>query len=426
MANITRRNFIEGTAAAGLLVAANGKVRAADASNTVVLALMGANNRGSQLAERFAKRSDIRIAYVCDPDEKAIPKGIKAATSQGAPAPKGIKDFRRALEDPAVDALICAAPNHWHATATIMACQAGKHVYLEKPCSHTPEEGELMIAAVKKTGKVVQVGMQRRSGTLYQEIHDKVRDGIVGDPLYCKSWYYRNRPTLGRAKPSAPPKELDYGLWQGPAPVQPYRENILHYNWHFFWDWGNGELGNNGVHTIDLCRWFMGVDYPSHVSATGSRIRYKDDQQTPDTALANFDCEGRSIVWEGVSWSDPYVTGGSVGVELRGTEGTLIANDKGYTVYDLGRKTVLEGTGTRGDDEHIANFLDAIRNSAKLNADIVDGHKSAMFCHLGNISMRRGNAFSVSPTTGHIQDDPQANQLWGREYNEQWDPRKLV
>ena len=254
---LSRRTFLAGSAAG--LVALSARRAAADANSTVVLALMGANNRGSQLATEFAKLKGVEFAYVCDPDERAIAKGIDAATSGGGRKPQGLKDFRKALDDPAVDGLVCAAPNHWHAAATILACAAGKHVYVEKPCSQTPDEGERMIAAAKSSSRVIQVGTQRRSGPLFRDAIERVHNGEIGDVRLAKGWYYDDRPTIGRGKPANPPAWLDYNLWQGPAPEQPFRDNVVHYNWHFFWHWGNGEVGNNGVHTVDLCRWALGV-----------------------------------------------------------------------------------------------------------------------------------------------------------------------
>ncbi|HEX5472038.1 MAG TPA: Gfo/Idh/MocA family oxidoreductase, partial [Lacipirellulaceae bacterium] len=272
MAELSRRSFLAGATAATLALAPQKRSRAAAASDKVVLAIMGANNRGSQLATMIAKLPDAQIAYICDCDANAMKKGIAAATSQGGPAPQGIKDFRHALDDPAVDALVCAAPNHWHAAATLLACAAGKHVYSEKPASHTPDEGERMIAAARGAKRVVQIGLQRRSNPMYQEVISKVREGVIGRVLYARSTYFQNRKSIGHGKETAPPATLDYNLWQGPALAEPYRDNVIPYNWHFFWHWGNGELGNNGVHTIDVCRWALGVDYPIHVTASGAKL----------------------------------------------------------------------------------------------------------------------------------------------------------
>jgi predicted dehydrogenase len=420
MADIDRRTFLAGATAATVALASSRRSRAAQANDTVVLALMGANNRGSQLATAFARQTGAEIAYVCDCDERAIEKGIAAATSNGGRKPKGIKDFRQALDDAAVDGLICAAPNHWHAAATILACAAGKHVYVEKPLSHTPDEGERMIAAARAANRVVQVGLQRRSGPLYRAMIDRVRDGAIGRVLFARSTYFNDRPSIGHGKRTSVPSWLDYDLWQGPAPARPYQDNVVHYNWHFFWHWGNGELGNNGVHTIDICRWALGVDYPSRVTAAGAKLRYDDDQQTPDTSTVTFDCDGRTMVWEGISWLRSHASKSQIGIELRGENGTLFVDDSGYTIYDREQKVVEKDTGSRGDDEHLRGFLDAVRNGSRPNADIEEGHRSTMFCHLGNIAYRTGQSLETDPTSGRILNNPAADALWAREYRKGW------
>lgn len=424
MNELHRRSFLVGTTAAGLALATRATTaRTAGANDTVVLALMGANSRGSQLAQGLAKQTGAEIAYVCDCDSQAIEKGIETVTANGGRKPRGIRDFRQALDDPAVDALVCAAPNHWHAAATIQACLAGKHVYVEKPASYTADEGERMIAAARDTKRIVQVGMQRRSGPLYQKVVELVRDDAIGRVLYAKSWYMRIRPTVGRSKEVSPPDWLDYNLWQGPAPERSYRENVIHYNWHHFWHWGNGEIGNNGVHTIDICRWAMDVDYPSAVTVSGTKLRYPDDdQETPDTLTATYDCDGRTIVWEGLSWSPDYRSRSQVGIELRGEQATLYVDDGGYTIYDLKGKVVAQGKASRGDAEHLQDFLDAVRTGTRPNADIEEGHKSAMFCHLGNIAYRTGQSLRTDPKSGHILDNAAAQAFWGRDYRDGWMP----
>jgi len=414
---LNRRTFVMGSAAG--LAALTARRAAADANDTLVLALMGANNRGSQLAAGYAKLKGVEFAYVCDPDERAVAKGIDAATPSGGRRPKGIKDFREALDDPAVDGLVCAAPNHWHAAATILACAAGKHVYVEKPCSQTPDEGERMIAAAKSASRVVQVGVQRRSGSLYRDAVERVRNGAIGEVILAKSWYYSNRPSIGQGKQTEPPAWLDYNLWQGPALEQPFRDNVIHYNWHFFWHWGNGELGNNGVHTVDLCRWALGVDFPTRVTAAGGRYRYDDDQQTPDTLSVTWEFDGRTILWEGLSWSVSLATKQTVGVELRGSKGSMQFDDSGWSIFDEAGKLVEQNGGGRGDTEHLQNFLDAVRGNAEVNATIDDGHKSALLCHLGNISYRTGRPLEIDAASGRLLDSALA-EYWQRKYRPGW------
>jgi len=420
---IRRRTFLLGSAAVALVSTRRAR---ADASGTVVLALMGANNRGSQLAERFAKVPGVEFAYVCDPDERAIAKGIDAAASGGRRRPTGVKDFRRALDDPAIDGLVCAAPNHWHAAATVLACAAGKHVYVEKPCSQTPDEGERMIAAAERAKRVVQVGVQRRSGPLYREAMARIHDGVIGDVLLAKGWYYADRPSIGRGQEVAVPAWLDYDLWQGPAPERPYRDNLIHYNWHWFWHWGNGELGNNGVHTIDLARWALGVDFPTRVTAMGGRYRFDDDQQTPDTHTVTWDCGGKLLVWEGLSWTTALKPMPDVGVELRGSNGSMVVTDAGCSVYDPAGKLVDQTKGSRGDTEHLENFLAAVRGDASVNSSIVEGHRSALMCHLGNMAYRLEKPLEIDATTGRPRDVDAMAKYWSREYRPGWLPTATV
>lgn len=420
MREMDRRLFLSTAAASAAITSMSDSLAAAGESKPISIALIGANGRGSDLAGQFLQQPDVRFAYVCDPDDRAIAKGVAAATGAGGAEPKGVKDFRRALEDPAVDAVIVATPNHWHAAATIIALAAGKHVYVEKPCSHTGEEGEAMIRAAHSAGKVVQVGTQRRSGTIYTQMVQRVRGGVIGDALFARSWYLSNRTSIGRGKEAEPPKELDYTLWQGPAPERPYRDNILHYNWHFFWHWGNAEIGNNGVHLIDVCRWALGVDFPSRVTCTGKRMRFDDDQQTPDVTSAWFDCGEKAIAWEAVSWTNPLNPDDAIGIEIRGTKGSLEINDARCVIYDLDRKVIEEFTGTRGDAEHIRNFLDSVHGEGKPAASIEDGHRSAAFCHLGNIAWRTGVAVETDPKTGRPTDAEIAKQHWGCEYRPGW------
>jgi predicted dehydrogenase len=425
MSQLDRRNFLASAAAATIALTTPRPSRAAAASpnEKVVFAIMGVNSRGSQLATTLAKLPNAEIAYICDCDEKAIGKGIAAATSAGGPTPKGIKDFRQALDDKHVDALVCAAPNHWHAPATLIALAAGKHVYSEKPASHTADEGERMIAAAKSSDRVLQIGLQRRSNPHYRAIIDKVRDGAIGRVLYAKSTYYNNRPSIGKGKQTAPPASLDYNLWQGPATEEPYRDNVIPYNWHLFWHWGNSEVGNNGVHTIDVCRWALGVDYPTKVTATGSKLRYDDDQQTPDTCNIIAEFAGRTLVWEGVSWSPPYKPLSGINIELRGDAGAIFFEDSGYHLFDSNRKLVEESKkGNHGWTEHLTNFIDAIRNGTKLNCGIDEGHKSTMLCHLGNIAYRTGQPLEIDPSNGHVKNSPAADKLWACDYRKGWLP----
>jgi predicted dehydrogenase len=420
--HFTRRTFLASTTAAGISLAARPTARAAAANDTVVIAIMGANNRGSQLATSLIKLPGVKIACICDCDSTALAKGIAAASANGNPAPRGIKDFREALDDKSIDALFCAAPNHWHAPATILACAAGKHVYSEKPCSHTPAEGERMIAAARDSERVVQIGLQRRSNPHYVEAAQRLTEGAIGRILYASSTYNNRRPSIGHSKPTAPPPSLDYDLWQGPALAEPYRDNVIPYNWHNFWTWGNAEIGNNGVHTIDVCRWMLGVDFPTKVTAAGSKLRYDDDAQTPDTCTVTWQFGDRAMGWDGKSWSPSYGDGQDIGMELRGEDGILTINDSGYKIYNMQRKLIDQKSGHRTEAEHLTNFLNAIRTGEKLNCPVEEGHKSTLLAHLANISYRTGQTLEVDPATGHIQNNAEAEKLWSCNYRPGWFP----
>ncbi len=430
--SIDRRQFLGTTAisgvAVGLHVAKN--ARAANSANDkVVVGVMGLQ-RGRSLADSFAKQTGVEIKYVCDVDSNRADSCAKLIEGTGAKRPQTIGDFRRLLDDDSVDALVCAAPNHWHAPATIMACSAGKHVYVEKPCCHNPREGELMVQAARTHKRAVQMGSQRRSGPTTIRAMQELHEGVIGRVYLVRAYYNSARESIGKGQRASVPDWFDYELWQGPAPRVPYKEYILrgerspHYNWHWLWHWGNGELGNNGVHTLDLCRWGLGVDYPIRVTSSGGRYHHVDDQQTPDTHTVCFEFEGkRTITWQGLSCNRHR--GGFV--TYYGDKGTLeLDSDGTYIIYDAGDKQVRKETGkTRGDIEHIDNFLTAIREEKPLalNAEIEKGHKSTLLCHLGNIAQRTGRTLNCRPKDGHIIGDDKAMALWSRDYESGWEPK---
>jgi predicted dehydrogenase len=415
-----------GGAAAGLVLSGRhvqAQFGMGGVDDTVVVGVMGMS-RGRSLAVNFARQPGVVVKYVCDADRSRAESGAKAVEGEVGKAPQAVGDFRRILDDKDVQALVCAAPNHWHGPATVLACVAGKHVYVEKPCCHNPYEGELMVQAARKYDRCVQVGTQRRSGPGTIEAVHKLRKGVIGRVYLVRSWYSNLRPSIGQGRPAAVPANLDYDLWQGPAPRVPYLDNRVHYNWHWFWHWGNGELGNNGVHTLDLCRWGLEVGYPTRVTSSGGRYRYDDDQETPDTHTVCFEFEGkRQITWQGLSCnkhSRGFVT-------FYGENGALELESNGsHTVYDARDKEVeTSGSASAGDIEHLENFLHAVRRDAPsgLNAEIEEGHKSALLCHLGNIAHRTGRSLNCDPANGHILDDEEAMSHWKREYEPGWEPK---
>lgn len=443
-----RREFIKKTVTATAALSAGGilphfsaKSYASipGANERVQIGMMGVNSRGLQLSRNFARESNCEIMYVSDVDTRAAAKCIDAVGKLQARHPKASPDFRKALEDKNMDALVIAAPDHWHAPAAILASKAGKHVYLEKPCSHNPREGELLVAASEKYKNVIQMGNQRRSFPNIISAIDELHAGVIGRVYFAKTWYDDARPSIGIGKQVAVPEWLDYELWQGPAPRKPYKDNVVHYKWHWFWHWGTGESLNNGTHFVDLARWGLGVDYPVLVTSSGGRYHYKDDQETPDTQVISMDFgNNTSMVWEGRSCNRYPTEGTSVGVIFFGDNGTLSIQENAYKIFDRDNKLVKEVNNKKdievnagdkmnpspgGDVLHIQNFVNGIKNGSKLNADILGGHKSTLLVQLGNIALRSKTALHIDPANGHIKNKEIASKYWSREYERGWEPK---
>ena len=438
---VDRRQFIRTTAAAGIGLAALpswiSAQTTAGGTDTVRVAVVGTNNRGLDHIGCLGGIEGVDIAYICDVDDNALAKGMKKASALPGAAPKALKDFRRALDDKSIDAITIAVPDQWHTPMAIMAMAAGKHVYVEKPCSQNPHEGELLLHAIGRYKKLVQMGNQRRSFPNMHVAVKEIREGVIGRAYYAKAWYDNNRASIGVGTEVPVPATLDYELWQGPAPRRPYKSNIIPYNWHWFWHWGTGEALNNGTHEVDVCRWALGVDFATKVTSTGGRFQFKDDWQTPDTQVIGWDFGGdKSMSWEGRSCNGYPTERLSRGAYIYGTEGTVLLENNNYTVFDSKKRKVkelaeppeAEGTNTgsangiRLDRMHVRNFIDAIRSGVALNSPIEEGHKSVTMLHLGNISQRVGRSLNCDPANGHIVGDDDAMKLWQREYEPGWTP----
>jgi predicted dehydrogenase len=447
----TRRSFLKSATAAGagigLGMAGVGQgaesstgpsINVLGANDKVRIAVVGTNSRGLVHVDCFLDIPGVELVFLCDVMERALAAGVKrAARLQKTFTPTCFIDYREMLKKP-FDAVTIATPDHWHAPMAILALQAGKHVYVEKPCSHNPYEGELLIEAVQKYNKVVQMGNQRRSfNNMIQAMKD-IQGGIIGRAYFAKAWYANNRASIGRGKPAEVPKDLDYDLWQGPAPRRPYKDNVIPYNWHWFWNWGTGEALNNGTHEVDVCRWALGVDWPTRVVSHGGRYQWDDDWETPDTQVIGWDyAQGKSISWESRSCNDFPVENKGRGALIYGTTGTALLEGNNYTVYDSKRKVVkelkddtkadptdkLSASGIKLDQVHMKDFIDCIRTGKKPNSPITEGHKSCAMLHLGNIAWRVGRELHLDPANGHIKDDPEAMKLWRREYEPGWEPK---
>ena len=399
---------------------------------------MGVNSRGLSVSTNFASQKECELMYVCDVDSRASDKCVNAVEKAQQKKPKAEGDFRKALEDKNLDLLIVTAPDHWHAPAALLAVAAGKHVYLEKPCSHNPNEGEMLVKAAAKHKKLLQMGNQRRSWPNVIAAIKELHAGAIGRPYYAKTWYTNNRESIGKGKVVEVPSWLNYDLWQGPAPRMAYKDNLIHYNWHWFWHWGTGEALNNGTHMVDLARWGLGVDYPTRVTSAGGRYRYQDDWETPDTQVIDLEFANNTLIsWEGRSCNGKSIEGSSVGVIFYGETGSLlIESGNSYKIFDLKSKLVKEvknditanaldrtGPGMELDALHIQNFFSAIKKGTSLNSDILSGHQSTLLVQLGNISQRTGRALKIDPSNGRILNDKEAMKLWSREYEKGWEPK---
>jgi predicted dehydrogenase len=434
-----RRKFIKetGTAAAAVTILNFPIFGKMAPSNKVIVAVMGVNSRGAYLAKSFATLPDVEVAYICDVEDKAIQNGLDAVKN-AARKPTVVKDIRKLLTQKDFDALIIATPDHWHTPAAILGVQHGKHVYVEKPCGQNPYEGELLIEAMKKYGKQIQMGNQRRSFPNLTSVVKEVHSGLLGNAYFGKAWYTNNRKSIGFGKQVPVPPTLDFELWQGPAPRKPYQDNLVHYNWHWFWHWGTGEACNNGTHEIDCCRWFLNVNYPTKVVSAGGRYAFKDDWQTPDTQTASFEFGDRaSITWESRSCNNNPVEGAGRGFIIYGDKGTLVnGGGDDYKIFDPDNKLVRElksdvkpdptnpvSASGNLDFFHFDNFIKAVKGEARVNSPIDEGHKSVLLCHLANISQRTGTTLHCDPSNGHIKSNNEAMALWRRTYEKGWEPR---
>jgi predicted dehydrogenase len=411
MAILDRRRFLQ---ASVVTLPAASYVAAADKpAEKIVLGVLGVNGRGRGLLRTFSSFPDVEIAYVCDPDQRVIPAALKSLHSGHKRVPKQVQDLRKVFEDRDVTAVVVATPDHWHALATVWACQANKHVYVEKPISHNLIEGRRMVEAARKYNRVVQVGTQRRSAPHIASAVEFVRSGKLGKVPFARTWIAGNRKSIGHKKDAPVPAGVDYNLWLGPAPRRDFNPNRFHYNWHWHWDYGTGELGNNGIHALDVARWILGLDAPVRITSGGGKFFYDDDQQTPDTQISTFDFATTSIVWEHRIWSRSGVEGQPFGISLYGEKGVLTIDSKGWHV-----KEGVEASAKATDSEraHLRNFLDCIRSGKRPSADIEEGHKSTRLCHLGNIAFRLGRTLRFDAATETLSADAGANEMLGRTY----------
>jgi predicted dehydrogenase len=405
-----RRIFL-GTAAAAATLARRSWAQAP--ADRVRMAVIGLNGRGSDLTQLFAKTDGVEIVALCDADTRTFSKPLGILEKQGAKAPRVEQDFRRVLDDKSIDAVAIATPDHWHALLTVLGCQAGKDVYVEKPACHNVAEGQKMVEAARKYQRVVQHGTQRRSSPAVREAIEHLRSGGIGKVGMARAWIHQKRGSIGKVAASEPPSELDWALWQGPAPERPFHQNRVHYGWHWFWHYGTGELGNNGVHGLDVARWGLNVDAPLRVCSAGGKYHFDDDQEVPDTQVVSWEFDNCVLAYEHRMWSKHGCEGTSFGVAFYGDDGTLVIDDKGWRVED---GPTAGGPASDPQALHIANFIECVRSRQQPNADIAIGVSSARLCNLGNIAHRLGKKLSFDADSGTFVDAADANALLRREY----------
>jgi predicted dehydrogenase len=405
------------------------------ANDRIHCAIAGIRSRGKAHAAAIKLQKNAKITYSCDGDDALIEEHNLWSKKNIGYVPKVEKDFRKLVERKDIDAIFIASPEHWHTPMTLMALQAGKHVYVEKPCSHNPHENEMLVAAQKKYGLKVQMGNQQRSALTSMHAIEDIRNGVIGEVFKGEAYYSNNRGSIGIGKEVPVPKTLDWDLWQGPTPRTKYKDNIHPYNWHWFRNWGTGEVHNNGTHEIDICRWALGVDLPESVTSFGGKYTYQDDWEFVDNMQVTFKYpKGKFITWTGHSRGLIKPEQPGRGVTIYGSKGTIQLDRNFYKLFDLGGnliKSELEGvvsktTDTRGqgglDVNHVGNLFDAIRTEKPLTAEIKDASVSTLLCHLANMAQDAGETLHIDPKSGKVLNNSKIMRNWKREYAQGWEP----
>lgn len=414
---MNRRHLLKHTSAFGAGLALSSVQAAEPAGQKKLKVAVVALGRGMGLVQALLQIPDAEIKYLAEVDPARLDRGLKVVAGKQPVSCVGVKDFRTFLDDKDLDAVFIATPNFWHTPAAVLAMKAGKHVYVEKPGSQTFQEAELLVAAAKKYDRVVQMGNQRR--TWLKEPIAMLHEGKIGKVHYARAFYNASRKAIGQ-KASPPSPEIDMDLWQGPVVADREMAPYVHYDWHWLWNWGNGELGNNGIHTLDVLRWGLKADLPVRVTYNGGRYWFDDKQETPDSGSAVFDFGDVGMSWEQSSCHPRPVekTGECV---FYGEGGSLHTAGAAYTFYDLKGVEIAKGKDKGGDVGHVANFLEAIRGNEPLNSPIDEGQKSTLLCHLGNIAYRTGTMIHFDPKTKKILGNPDAEKHLSRKYRKGWE-----
>jgi predicted dehydrogenase len=437
---MNRRHFL--MSSAGVLVAA--RRASSSPSDKVRIACVGLRGRGKDHINGYTKLDNVELVALCDVDESILNKSAAKVEELTSKRPAAYSDLRKLLEDKSIDAISIATPNHSHTLQTIWSCQAGKDVYVEKPCAHNMFEAKQIVAAARKYDRIVQQGSQSRSSVALQEAVQKMRDGLIGEVYMARGLCFKWRDTIGHTPEEPVPPGVDYDLWLGPAPKHAFTKNRFHYTWHWFWDYGNGDLGNQGIHELDIARWGLGVTYPTKVSAIGGHFMFDDDQETPNTIMANYEFNDggkkKMMEFEVRHWMSNHEGGigeakGKSGKPDPNTIGNLFYGSKGYMAIDgyttyktwLGKEQEPGPERTAGGN-HFKNFTDAVRSRkrADLTAEIAEGAISTTLIHLANISYRLGRTVNFDSASYACVGDKEANEMFTRHYRQGFVVPKLA
>jgi len=432
---MNRRSFVQGTTAALGLATTSISARAQEkrsANDRITICVMGVRGRGGALLSTFARLPDVDVKYICDLDLSVLKSSVKQVEDRTGSVPLAIKDYRVALDDKSVDALVSGAPDHWHALPTIHACQAGKDVYVEKPDGHNITEGRTMVAAAKQHKRVVQLGTQARSGEMQRKAMNYISEGKLGKVRFAKAWESSRQGSIGFPADSEPPSGFDYNSWLGPAPKRPFNVRRWHGSWRWFFDYGTGDLGNDGVHRLDVARWGLEtavkaqkekpLGLPRAVSAHGGKHYFDDMQEWPDNLMVTYDFDGYILTYEMRIWSQYPLHDESEGAAIYGDEGYVVIGNRRWRAFDRKGNQILEEAGQDNTVGHARNFTECMRSREKPNADLETiGHPSSMLCHLGNAAWRAGRTLQFDPKSNSFKNDDDANRFLTRpEYRKPW------
>lgn len=426
---MTRRYFLPALAASTAALPRNSVA----ANEKLTIACIGVRGRAGHLLSGFLEMPDVEVAALCDVDSRLLPAAVKKVEDKKGKAPKTTGDFRRILDDRSIDAIVVGTPDHWHAIPTVMGCQAGKHVYVEKPCSHNLHEGQAMLAAARKHKRVVQVGIQSRSGRHFAEALEYIRGGSLGKVVLARGWETAKQKSIGHPADAAVPDGVDYDMWLGPAPKRPFNPMRFHSNWRWFFDYGTGDLGNDGVHRTDYARrgleaalTAMGKtlpDWPVAVTAPGGKLYFDDDQEWPDTQMVSWEYPGAMLLYEMRIWSPSPLEGEEEGAAVYGENGCVVIGNTQWRAFDAKGKQLPVGAKSANDEHdgaHKRNFVDCVKNDSHPNCDIAIGHVASSMTHLGNIAWRVGRRLKFDGKTQTFLNDPEADRLLTRTYRRPW------